>query len=77
MIDNSRVVLENGKEYLVIDKIKLEDKAFVYLSNKDDSEDFCVRKEVLEDEKAYLVGLDDKEEADYALKLFAENHKEN
>lgn len=77
MIDNSRVVLENEKEYYVIDKIKLNDKAFVYLSNVHDPEDFCVRKEILENEKTYLVGLDNKEEADVALKLFTENHKEN
>lgn len=75
MIDNSCVVLEDNKEYLVIDKIDSNDKAYIYLSNPDNSEDFCVRKEIEEDEKTFLVGLDNEEEVDAALKLFVEKHK--
>lgn len=76
MIDNSRVTLEDGIEYLVIDKIEKDDFYYVYLMNKDDKEDFCVRKEIMEYEKCYLVGLDSKEEADEALKLYIEKNKE-
>lgn len=75
MVNNSRVMLENNKEYLVIDKIEVEGKYFVYLSNIDDSEDFCARKEETIDDKKFLVGLDNKEEADLALKVFTEKHK--
>lgn len=75
MIDNSRIILENKKEYHIIDKIKLDDKAYVYLSNLDNPEDFCVRKEIIENEKTYLVGLDSKEEAIYALELFNDKNK--
>lgn len=74
MVDNSRIVLENKKEYHIIDKIKLDKKAFVYLSNLNDPEDFCVRKEIEEKEKTYLVGLDNEEEAIEALKLFTEKN---
>ena len=75
MVDNSRIMLENNKEYLVIDKIEVDGKYFVYLSNIDDSEDFCARKEIEVDDKKILVGLDNKEEADLALKVFSEKHK--
>ena len=74
MINNSCITLENDKEYCVIDKIKTDDKFFVYLSNVNDPEDFCVRKEIIEDEKTFLVGLDNKEEANYALELFAKKN---
>ena len=76
MVDNSRVTLEDGIEYLVIDKIEDKDVSYVYLMNKDDESDICVRKEILEDDKCYLVGLDNKEEADKALVLYIKKNKE-
>ncbi len=75
MIDNSRVILENQKEYFVMDKITANNKVYVYLVNPDDPKDFCCRKEIEEDNKTFLVGLDNKEEADFALNLFAEKHR--
>ena len=76
MIDNSRVILEDNIEYLVIDKIEDKDVSYVYLMNKDDNNDICVRKEIIEDDKCYLVGLDNKEEADKALILYIKKNKE-
>lgn len=74
MIDNSCVVLEDNKEYDVIDKIESNGIYFVYLVNPDDPLDFCCRKEIEEDGKTFLVGLDNQEEANRALELFAEKH---
>lgn len=74
MVDNSCVTLEDGIEYLVIDKIKSNDIYYVYLMNKDDEDDICVRKEILEDDKCYLVGLDTKEEVERALSLYIEKN---
>ena len=76
MIDNSRVILEDNIEYLVIDKIEDKDVSYVYLMNKDDENDICVRKEIIEDDKCYLVGLDNKDEADKALILYIKKNKE-
>ena len=76
MVDNSRVTLEDGIEYLVIDKIAKDNFHYVYLMNKDSNEDLCVRKEIIEDEKCYLVGLDNKQEANEALKLYIDKNKE-
>lgn len=74
MIDNSRIKLENKKEYIVIDKIESDGKIFIYLSNVEDDTDICVRKQIEEEEKNYLVGLENREEADYALELFNKKH---
>ena len=74
MIDNSRVILEDQKEYYVLDRIEKDNKAYIYLVLPTDPKNFCCRKEIEEDGKTFLVGLDNEEEADLALKLFAEKH---
>lgn len=74
MVDNSRVVLEDNIEYLVIDKIKEKDFYYVYLINQKDDADLVVRKEVLENNDKFLVGLDDEEELEKALDLFLEKN---
>lgn len=74
MVDNSRII-EDGKEYLVIDKIKASNGYYVYLSNIEDNSDFFVRKEVERDNGTFLIGLKDEEEVDNALKLFMEKHQ--
>ena len=75
MVDNS-VLKEDGKIYLVIDKIENNDYSYVYLSNEEDENDFFIRKEVIEeDETRYLVSLDNEEEFNKALELFQEKNK--
>lgn len=81
MVNNSIIKLEDGNDYVVIDKIKLEDKSYVFLTNVNDIEDFCVRKEtttILEndEEEKYLEGLTEEEYTE-AMNLFvAKNNKE-
>lgn len=75
MIDNSRVVLENGIEYDVVEKIEWNQQAYIYLVNPKETEDICIRKEIEENGKTYLVGLDDQEEVNLALKLFTEKNQ--
>lgn len=77
MIDNSRAVLENGKEYRVIDRIEHENTTYIYLADINNPQDFCARKEIEENNETFLVGLDNKEEADLALKLLVEKHQNN
>ena len=78
MVDNSRVVLEDNIEYLVVDKIKEKDFYYVYLVNSRDDADLVVRKEIIENDKRFLVGLDDEEELEKSLDLFLEkNDKED
>jgi hypothetical protein len=74
MIDNSCVVLD-GIKYQVVDKIKVETKEYVYLVNENDKNDICCRKEIEENGKTFLVGLDSDEEVNLTLKLFIEKHQ--
>lgn len=75
MVDNS-VLKEDGKIYLVIDKIENGNVSYVYLANEEDENDFFIRKEIIEeDETRYLVSLDNEEEFDKALQLFQEKNK--
>lgn len=74
MIDNSCVVLD-GIKYQVVDKIKVETNEYVYLVNENDKNDICCRKEIEENGKTFLVGLDSDEEVNLTLKLFIEKHQ--
>lgn len=74
MIDNSCVVLD-GIKYQVVDKIKVETKEYVYLVNENNKNDICCRKEIEENGKTFLVGLDSDEEVNLTLKLFLEKHQ--
>ena len=38
------IKLEDGLEYMVLDEIDSETNTYVYLSNIEDPEDFCIRK---------------------------------
>lgn len=74
MVNNSIIKLEDGNDYVVVDKIEKLDKSYVYLTNVKDMEDFCVRKEIMENEEFYIVGLETEEEYEEAMKLFVEKN---
>ena len=76
MIDNSYIRLEDNKEYVVVDKIDSNGNTYIYLSNKKDNSDICIRKQVYENNQAFLVGLDNNEEIKNALELFANKHSD-
>ena len=65
------VILEDGLEYIVTDKID----NYLYLNNINDYKDFCVRKEIIEDNEEYIIGLDNEEELEKALKLFEKKYQ--
>lgn len=70
MVNNSVVKLEDGNDYIVVDKID----NYVFLSNLKDSNDFCIRKEIKENDTTYLVGLDNNEEYEKIVKLLLEKN---
>lgn len=77
MVDNINVItLEDDIEYAIIEEIIHDDKKYVFLTNVNDYEDFCIRKVIIDGNEQFLVGLDDDVEFDLALMLFAKNHKE-
>ena len=65
------VVLEDSKEYVVIDEITENNNTYIYLTNLQDEKDFCVRKVINEGSEKHLIGLSNNEEFDQALLYFA------
>jgi len=63
------IVLEDEKEFVVIDKIKTNNKIYLMLSNVDDSNDIAVRIEDVEQDM--IFGLDSEEELSQVLTLYA------
>ena len=77
MVENVNVVtLEDGIEYAVIDEINHNNDTYIFLTNINNYEDFCIRKIVIENDTKFIVGLDNDKEFDLALMLFAKNHKD-
>lgn len=74
MVDNSVLKIDD-KVYLVIDTIYDNEIKYVYFINEQDQKDIFIRKEVKENDKNYLIGLDNEEEILKALKLFEEKNK--
>ena len=74
-MDELTIVELEGKEYSIIDEIKVNDTIYVYFINPKDLTDFCIRKTV-DETKEILIGLDDVEEFNKALKLFEEKNTE-
>lgn len=66
-----------GRDFVIIDEIKINDIVYVHLANADDPEDFCIRKIILKNNEEILTGLDSDEEFDMALDMFIKkNHKQ-
>lgn len=69
------VELEDGKDYVIVDAIQNNDSKYLFLANKDDLENKCIRKIYLENNEEYLRKLTD-EEFEEALELFNLKHKD-
>ncbi len=67
------VTLNDGLEYVIVDEISSNGNVYVYLSNVDNPDKFCIRKKIYNNELHLLVGLDNDEEFDFALKLYSKN----
>lgn len=65
------IILEDDLEYIITDTID----NYLYLNNINDPKDFCIRKQVTENDEEYICGLDNEEEYNKALKLFYDKYK--
>lgn len=68
------VTLENNKDYIIIDTIEFNDNKYLFLSNKDDENDMCVRKIITKD-REYLTKLESENELEEVLNIFATKYK--
>lgn len=58
------VTLEDGKDYMIIYALEVNNNNYVVLANNEDDKDILVRKVILENGEEYLVTLDNKQEFD-------------
>jgi len=68
------VTIENGREYIIIDAIVIENNKYLVLANETDEFDKCIRKVIVEDGKEYITKLDTEEEFDEVMKEFYFRH---
>lgn len=69
-IEAEVVTLNDGLDYVILDEISAHSKTYVYLSNTEDSKNFCVRKKIQNNAGSLLVGLDDENEFNMAMDLY-------
>ena len=72
MEEKEIVFLENNSRYIILDEIN----DYVYLSNVDDNNDFCIRKNIIINNEEMLEGLEDEDEVKKAMMLFYDKHQE-
>lgn len=70
------VVELEGIEYMIIRELVIDGITYIHLAKVEDPEDFCIRKIQIIDGEEMIVGLDNKEEFDMALEVFANKHEE-
>lgn len=76
MIELETTILEDNKEYAIIDIIEIDGIKYIYLSaisDIDTKKQVCIRKELNEEE---IIGLDNEEEYQKALQAFVNKYKE-
>lgn len=64
------IKLEDGINYIITETIRFGDNEYLYLTNENDVNDFCIRK-VVNDE---IIGLEDENEYNKALLLINEKY---
>jgi len=69
------IVLDNGREYFLVDETIINDVKYYYLANMNDSKDICVRKQEIENGVSYLATLDDIDELLKALEAFRDKRQ--
>lgn len=73
-MDMNTVVID-GNTYVELDKISIKNQDYVYLINKNDEDDFLIRRLGARDGQIYYDGLDNKEEFDNAMVYFVKKHE--
>lgn len=63
-----------GINYIILDRIDLNNNTYVYLVNEDDEEDFFVNKIIKKDDKDFLTGLDSEDEVKAVIQAYVEKN---
>ena len=68
------VTLDNGIEYTEIARLNDNNNTYVLLSNLDDSEDFCIKKLIKNNNIEQVIALDSVSEFDKLFALFTKEY---
>lgn len=68
------VTLDNGIEYTEIARLNNNNNTYVLLSNLDDSEDFCIKKLIKNNNIEQVIALDSFSEFDKLFALFTKEY---
>ena len=75
MLDIKTAVLENDKEYFIIDSVVVDNITYKLFSNVDDEMDIKIRKIINENDELYITGIEDDEEFNKVIIAFEEKLK--
>lgn len=72
---NVNVTDIDGKEYIELDTVEVNDSKYVYLVSTNDDKDFLINKIVVDNGKEYYEGLESNEEFQIVLLNFIKKNK--
>ncbi len=65
------ITLDDGITYAIVDEKIYDGTKYVYLVDRNNELNFCIRKTEIENGKEYLINLDDRKEFELALNILA------
>lgn len=68
------VTLSNGIEYTEVYRLNVDNKTYVFLSNMDNPEDFCIKKIIKKNNEELIYAIDSVEEFDKVMSIFAKEY---
>ena len=66
-----KITLDDGITYAIVDEKIYDGTKYVYLVDRNNELNFCIRKTEIENGKEYLINLDDRKEFELALNILA------
>ncbi len=73
-IEVNVLTLEDNNEYMVISALNDLENKYLILARVEDTKDIVIRKVIKEEDKEYLINLDNEEEFNKVMKLFQEKY---
>lgn len=70
-MEEIRIINLEGRDFIITKEVPVGDIIYVLLLEENNPKHFCIRKVINRDNKQLLIGLDNEEEFDKALELFA------
>lgn len=64
----------DGKDYIEVDTIDINNNTYVYLVNEKDEKDYTIKKITYENDKSFYEPLDNEEEFEIALLIFTKKN---